>query len=891
MRRLGALLGSVLREQGPEGLYESVEAVRGAAIARRRGEDGAESALVARLHAIAPPRALDLARAFSAWFECVNLAERVHRLRRLAARRVEGRPARGGAEAVLTQLRDRGFTADQVAAALGSVVVEPVLTAHPSEAVRRTLLVKELRMARALLGRCEVRGATKEDRARETRRALAHVREELTAAWQTEEHRARRPSVADEVEEALFFLVEGPWRAVPAVRKALALGLARAFGPEHAALAARPEIRFGTWVGGDMDGNPAVGPDTIRAALARQRSLCLDRYVSEVRGLFRHLSQSSTRVGVDRALVDRTASYARLLPDAAKEIPSRYAEMPYRRLLWLVSARLEATREGGHGAYDAPDELSDDLALVTASLFAHGGRHAGAERVERLRELVRSFGFHLATLDARQDALVHRRAVGALLGEAGFPELSRAERARRVAEALANAPPTVLPADDEARRAVEVFRALGEARTRHGARAVGLFVISMAEGPDDALAVLLLARTAGLVDAHGRVPLDVAPLFETVDDLGRAPEVLRSLLEEPVWRAHLVGRGDVQWVMIGYSDSNKTSGMFSSRVALQRAQEALARVASDAGVRLCFFHGRGGSIGRGGTKPRPAILATPAGTLGGHLRVTEQGEIVRAKYGLPGVAERTLELLLAATIERSVLDAGRPLAAEPGAEILDDLARDGREAYRALFERDADALPYFRAATPIDVIERLALGSRPARRREMRGVADLRAIPWVFAWTQSRHLLPGWWGAGAALDETIHAHGLGAVRAVARRSTFFSTLLADLEMVLAKTDLDIARRYASLAGDAGKRLFPRIAAEHERACARLLEVLEADRLLEHDPVLRRAIALRNPYVDPMSFLQVDLLARWRAADRQDPDLERALFATVRGIARGMQNTG
>ncbi len=890
VRRLGSLLGRLLREQGPPELFERVERARRASIARRSGERAAGDELARGLAGLPPQDALEVARAFAHWFGLVNLAERVHRQRRLAAYDEAGEPRPGGLAATLADLAARGVGPGELERVLAGLAVEPVLTAHPTEALRRTLLIGELRMAQALLAR-------REDAPRPGRehvRALRAVREELTAAWQTEEHRAVRPTVSDEVEHALFFLSEPLWSALPDVVRALRDALAT-HAPGVPAPAA--PVRFGSWVGGDMDGNPLVGADTIRATVVRHAQLALERYRAEVRELFRRLSQSRSRVAVDPALDERVAAYRDRLPDVARAIPARYADMPYRELLWLVSARLDATQAGGAAAYASPDELAADFELVAASLRAHCGEHAGAERVDELVTRVRAFGLHLATLDVRQDAAVHRAAVGALLGDERWGERTTEERTARLARALETG---VEPADDvpeAARDSLDVMRAIGEARRRFGPGCIGLYVISMAQGADDALAVLVLARAAGLADGAGRVPLDVAPLFETVDDLERAPASLDALLGAAAYRAHLDAHGRVQHVMLGYSDSNKTSGLLSARWALERAQCDLAARARAAGVDLRFFHGRGGSISRGGSKPRDAVLASPPRTLKGRLRVTEQGEVVRAKYGSPGLAARTLELLLAATIERTALDARPDVDGDSNdscrggdRELCDELAAASRDAYRALLA-DERFLAYFRVATPIDVIERLTLGSRPARRGGPGGVESLRAIPWVFAWTQCRLLLPGWYGAGTALAAAVERHGLAAVRALARRSTFLRTALADLEMVLAKADPDIARRYAVLAGELGAAVHPALDAELERSRSHLCDVLEVRTLLERDPLLRRAIALRNPYIDPMSFLQVDLLARWRAGGREDEELEHALVATVHGIARGMLNTG
>ncbi len=891
---LGALLGQILREQGPPDLFATVEKARLAARHRHRGQDAAEAELAAVLADLEPALALEVVRAFSAYFGLANMAERVHRVRRRVDYLRAGEAQRGGFRAVLTALAERGVTLADLRARLAHLSVEPVFTAHPTEAVRRTLLKKDQRIARALVDRFHLDSMTPgEARATTDRIAL-----EIASGWQTEEQLREQPTVAEEVEHVLFFLSDVLYRIVPALHDELESAAEAVYG-ERLGLE-RPLVQFGSWVGGDMDGNPNVGADTVRAALARHLELVLRQYRREVRALFENLSQSTTRVAFDPRVQERVDAYATLLPDTFAEVPSRYSEMPYRTLLWLMSERLARTGKGTPEGYRQPAEFRADLALIDASLTAHGGARAGAELVRRLLLRLDTFGFHLATLDVRQDAEVHRRVVGELLGTADFFDATARERTRRVAAALAatdagatSAATAKAALSDEARSTLDVVDALREARARFGPRAVGTYVISMAKGPDDALAVLLLARHGGLVDSNGEVPLDVVPLFETVDDLEAAPSTLRTLLADPTYAAHLARRGGQQMVMLGYSDSNKDGGIAASRWALQRAQTQLVRVAAELEIALTFFHGRGGSISRGGGKPRDAILAAPAGAVCGRTRMTEQGEILHGKFGLRGIALRTLELVIGAVLERP--DAAGPgLGATPAPEwnaVMDTLAGESRRAYRALVHEHPDFTQFFQLATPIDVIERLRIGSRPPKRRAMRGVQDLRAIPWVFAWTQSRSLLSGWFGVGTGLAVARERHGLDRLREMARGWPFFAVFLADVEMVLAKADLAIAERYAALAGDVGRRVFPIVRDEFERTRTCVLDILEQDALLDRDPTLQRSIRLRNPYVDPMSFVQIDLLARWRAGGRTDAELERVLGQTVRGIARGLQNTG
>jgi phosphoenolpyruvate carboxylase len=506
---------------------------------------------------------------------------------------------------------------------------------------------------------------------------------------------------------------------------------------------------------------------------------------------------------------------------------------------------------------------------------------------------VETFGFHLATIDLRQDARLHRAVLGRLLGDAQWGARPADERAAVLRRALRDGAAPFAAPDAEAHRTLAVFRAIAECRARYGTAAVGPYIVSMARGADDVLAVLLLARWGGLA-TDGTIPLDVAPLFETVADLEAAPDVLRALAADTLYREHLARRGQRQMVMIGYSDSNKDGGIAASRWGLQRAQAALAAVANDGGADLTIFHGRGGSVSRGGGRITSSVLAAPAGTVRGRLRMTEQGEAINARYGLRGIAMRTLEQAVGAVALATAL----PRPVEPRearwTAIMDEIARDSRAAYRALVYDQPGFVEYFRLATPIDVIERMEIGSRPPTRDDATGGSEierLRAIPWVFAWTQSRHLLPGWFGLGTGLEQAVQRHGQTALMEMAREWPFLRTLADDVELVLATADLGIAARYAGLAGETGVRLFPAIRAEYDRTVSHVLLLKGSAALLDQDPAMQRSILLRNPYVDPMSLLQVELLARWRAAGSGDGELFWGLLATVRGIAQGLQGTG
>lgn len=884
---LGSLLGDVLREQGGTALYERVEAARVAAIERRSGRATGDE-LGSLLANLSPGEAVEVVRAFSSYFAGVNVAEQVHRVRhrRFTSLRPVA-PQEGSLAAVATDLVEAGLSADEVLTNLGAVCVEPVFTAHPTEATRRTMLANEQRIAHELVERMKRPVRTRD----EERASVGRLREAITIGWLTEEQPSARPTVADEVELVLFHLADVVYRTVPQVRSGLARAIEEAFGEPLADRLPWPLVRFGSWVGGDMDGNPNVGADTIAATLERQREVMLERYRRDVRVLFDHLSQSLPRTTFSRKVLDRCADYRTLLPDEAARIPERYREMPYRVLLWLIWARLEATKTDAEAGYPSPKDFLDDIDALADSLRRHGGTFAGLERVESLLACALSFGFHAATLDVRQDSLVHRTAVGSLLGDDAFEDRSPGERIEALRTALETG--VVEPAEPRGAEddTLAVFRSIATARSRFGADAIGPYIISMAQGLDDVLQVLWLARKGGLGTEQGGVPLDVAPLIETVDDLTNAGRTFRAMVNDPHYRRHLAARGNRQVIMLGYSDSSKISGIVASRWALYQAQRELVSIADEAGVELTLFHGRGGTVGRGGSKPRQAILAEPPGAIRGRLRVTEQGEVINLKYGLPEIAVRTLELMMGAVIERTALP-GLETAPEPEwVAVMDTAAEAARTDYDAMVHHNPDFIAYFREATPIDIIERMPIGSRPASRRSGGGVENLRAIPWVFAWTQSRHLLPGWLGVGAGLEAAIARHGESTLRTMSESWPFFAILLADVEMVAAKADLDIAARYAGLAGDRGWPIFAELRRRFEHTSSLVLRLRNEDELLDREPVLQRSIRLRNPYVDPMSLIQVDLLRRWRDGGRQDPELERALFATIRGIARGLRNTG
>ncbi len=883
VRRLGALVGEMLAEQVSPQFLDEVETVRTAAIARRQADQPLES-LAGLLDGLEPQGAEALIRAFSAYFQVVNIAERVHRIRRRRDYQRSGSaPQPEGLHDVLLKLKSQQVTLEELREWLPRIDVEPVFTAHPTEAVRRALLEKEQLMVASLIA--DLDGArTPGERASD----LARFRMALTSAWQTSDSSPVRPGVDDEREHVGFYLTEVLYRVIPVLYETLETAFADTYGqaPELPRM-----VRFGTWVGGDMDGNPNVDASTITDTLRAQRRAILQRYLKELRQLTTLLSQTVEVVGVSDEVMQRLDEYRALLPQAAAGSRPRHGDMPYRLLNDLMRARLQATLQDAPEGYGSPDEFAADVEMILRSLESNRGVHAGWFAVRRLAWRVRTFGFHLARLDVRQESSVHAQAVAASLGDEQWDTRDPVEQARLLGDAASGRSVLAATRDAGGPRLDAVFAALAEARDSHGADSLGAYIISMAHHRADVLAVLALARRGGLVDAEGRVPLDIAPLFETVDDLRRGPATLRDLLADPVYREHLSARGNVQMVMLGYSDSGKDGGIAASRWGLQRGQVELLQAASELGIRLTFFHGRGGSISRGGGKTTRAVEASPRGSVDGRLRVTEQGEVIHRKYGIRALALRSLEQATGAVLAASL----RPRPPEPREvrwrEVMDTVAGASTRAYRGLVEAPR-FMDYFRSATPIDVIERMTLGSRPSRRLgQDAALGNLRAIPWVFAWSQARAVIPGWYGVGSGLQAVADAVGEDVLREMARDWPFFRTFLDDIAMVLAKGDLRIAQMFSRMSGPLHEAFFPMIEREHALTLRWVLALTGSDWLLQHDQRLALSIRLRNPYIDPISLLQADLLKRWRDTGREDDSLLRVLVASINGVSQGVQNTG
>jgi phosphoenolpyruvate carboxylase len=641
-----------------------------------------------------------------------------------------------------------------------------------------------------------------------------------------------------------------------------------------------------------MDGHPDVHAKTIRESCFRHHQLIVNRYFLETQTLAERLSQSANRTAISPGVTARIEQYRSLIPAAQAATPASHDRMPYRVLLGQMAERLRATYDGRTGQYERVEQLVDDLDLIASSLAANRGEHAGLFHVRRMLRRVRTFGFHLATLDVRQNADVHREIVGRALGEGDWAGRPAEERRVRLGTALERDESPAVDLDATGKRALWVLEAMQFCSHRYGRDSIGSYVVSMARDVDDVLSVLLLAQWAGLADGPDNVlPLDVAPLFESVDTLENAGEIIRRLLADPVYRAHLRARSDRQVVMIGYSDSNKAVGIAASRWLLRRAQAAMAEACEAAGVELLVFHGRGGSVSVGGGRIEALVQGLPPGALRGRLRVTEQGESIRERYGQRAIALRSFEQAVNAVA--TTVAAGRRMEdLDPRwLEAMNLLAAVSQDAYRARVHDDPAFVEFFQAVTPIDVIERMQIGSRPLVRETGTGVEALRAIPWMFAWSQSRHMLPGWFGIGSGLRAVVDRYGTGLLGEMYAAWPFLGGLLDDIEVVMGKADMAIAEFYEQLADPAHGRISATIRAEFELAEAHMLAVKGCARLLDSDPTLQRSIRLRNPYVDPIHLVQVDLLRRWREGGRQDRELFEALVAAVNGIAQGLQGTG
>jgi phosphoenolpyruvate carboxylase len=904
IRLLGRVLGDTVRQQEGEAVYEIVEAIRQNSVRFHRGEDeSARQALEALLNGLSPEQTIQIIRAYSYFSHLANIAEDQHHIRRTRAHAMSPAtaPREGSMTRALARAADSGMARPALERFFGQVRVAPVLTAHPTEVRRKSTLDREREVARLLDER---------DRQQLTPEELEASDETLRRAvltlWQTSILRRVKPTVADEVANGLAYYGYTFLSELPRFYAALEDQLAKA-DPAWAAFGLPSFLRIGSWIGGDRDGNPFVTMAVLNQALWLQSQRALEYYLQEVHALGGELSVDGTLVRVS----DEAVALAERSPDHS---PRRLDE-PYRRAITGIYARLAATARaldhaelprqavGAAPAYADTAELRAELDIVHRSLDANGSSTLARGRLRMLRRAVDVFGFHLAGIDLRQNSDVHEATVAELF-EATCPGTNYLGRdeAGRIALLLAElqtARPLVSPYLDYSettRSELAIVNAAAAAHRRYGKASVPNYVISKADGVSDVLEVALLLKEAGMLrPREGELDVNIVPLFETIQDLRNSGPVMDRLLGLPVYQRLLASRGRVQEVMLGYSDSNKDGGFLTSGWELYQAEIALIEVFKRHDVRLRLFHGRGGSVGRGGGPSYQAILAQPDGAVEAGIRITEQGEVIAGKYSNPEVGRRNLEILAAATLEAVLPQPNQASARPEYLAAMAELSDSAYAAYRDLVYETDGFERYFWESTVIGEIANLHIGSRPASRKKSTRIEDLRAIPWVFGWAQCRLMLPGWYGFGAAVKAWLASHpedGMARLQAMYRDWPFFTTLLSNMDMVLAKSDIAIASRYAELVEDKdlAAEIFARLRAEWQDSIDALLAIMGQQTLLERNQLLMRSIRNRFPYLDPLNHVQIELLKRHRAGDT-DQRVVQGIHLTINGIAAGLRNSG
>ena len=919
IRLLGRILGDVIREQEGVAAYDLVEQIRKLSVAFRRDADqDADKALKKLLKGLTGDQTVSVIRAFTYFSHLANLAEDRHHIRRRAVHERAGSAQEGSIEVALARLRWAGISPRAVAQSLAKSYVAPVLTAHPTEVQRKSILDSEREIADLLVERDDVvaraalyNSAKDPITPRELSANESQLRARVAQLWQTRLLRYSKLTVADEIENALSYYEYTFLREIPRIYAELE----RELGNQHIA----SFLRMGQWIGGDRDGNPNVSAATLELALKRQSDVALRHYLTEVHHLGRELSLSSHLVQVSPDML--------ALADRSPDTSDHRADEPYRRALTGVYARLAATLKsltGGEAArhaiapqnpYLSAEEFLADLKVIESSLLSH---RASAMTQQRLRPMIRAvevFGFHLATVDLRQSSDQHERVVAELLATAritpDYSSLSEAERRKLLMQLLTDARALrVMGAQysEHTANEIAIFETALKMRERYGVEAIRHYIISHTETVSDMLEVLLLQKEVGLMqgtlDRDGHADLIVVPLFETIEDLRNAAPIMRELYAQPGYAAMVRASGAEQDIMLGYSDSNKDGGIFTSNWELYRAEIALVSLfdelnAAQAGapIQLRMFHGRGGTVGRGGGPSYQAILAQPPGTVRGQIRLTEQGEVIASKYANPEIGRRNLETLVAATLEASLLQPTKP-ATKAFLDSAEQLSQASMGAYRALVYDTPGFTDYFFSATPIREIAELNIGSRPASRKANQKIEDLRAIPWGFSWGQCRLTLPGWYGFGSAVEAFVKAPGkdpkaqLALLQKMYRQWPFFRTLLSNMDMVLAKSDMQLASRYSELVGDSRlrKKVFGTIEAEWQRTSDALVRITGDKQRLAHNSALARSIRHRFPYIDPLHHLQVELIRRWRLGQGDDR-VKTGIQISINGIAAALRNTG
>jgi phosphoenolpyruvate carboxylase len=903
IRLLGRILGDTIREQEGERIFDLVERTRKNSIAfQKNGDAKAKKQLESVLNDLNADDTISVIRAYCYFSLLANIAEDQHHIRRRRAHDLAGsRPREGSIALAIDRSLDAGLPASKLASFFSTALVVPVLTAHPTEVQRKSILDLQKQIAGLLTERDRLK-LTPEEEARNE----GALRRAVLTLWQTRILRELRLTVEDEIENGLSFYQQTFLSELPRLY-AQVEDMVAAKGTQPPV--ADCFLRMGSWIGGDRDGNPFVTDAVMDHALSQHCATILDYYLDELFKLGRELSQTVRWVKVTSEL----ESLAKESPDASAH---RRDEL-YRRALIGMYARLYATARsldlhlrphrsvGEARPYSSPAEFSSDLSIICRSLEAGGGARIARGRLRALRKSVDVFGFHLAALDMRQHSGVHEAVVDELFsrgtGQNGYSGLAEEERCSWLLQELMVTRPLrsrFIDYSDAAKKELAIIDMAADLRRRYGDAALVNYIVSMTNGVSDLLEVALLLKESGLVvtGSQPQLHLNLIPLFETIDDLRNSAKVMDTLFREPCYRALLRSRGDVQEVMLGYSDSNKDGGFLTANWELYKAEVGLVKVFADHGIGLRLFHGRGGTVGRGGGPSYNAILAQPPGSVAGQIRITEQGEVIASKYADPDIGRRNLETLVAATLEATLLASKDHSHDHPGYyDALEAMSKHGYSAYRALVYETPGFVEFFRSATPIAEIADLNVGSRPASRRKSDRIEDLRAIPWVFSWSLARMMLPGWYGFGTAVERWVEETGESAIpllREMYEKWPFFHALLSNMDMVLAKGDISIASRYAELVSDEDLRIriFSQIEQEFHRTVRWLLTITNQQTLLEANPALARSLQSRSPYIDPLNHLQVDLLLRYRSGEHDD-SLKRAILLTINGITAGLRNSG
>jgi phosphoenolpyruvate carboxylase len=904
IRLLGTILGDTVREQNGDEVFDLVERARVGSFRVRRSEID-RSELSRMFDGIDIHLAIPIIRAFSHFALLANVAEDIHRERRRAIHVDAGEPPQDSSlAATYVKLDLAELDSATVADALKGALVSPVITAHPTETRRRTVFVTQHRITELMRLHADGHTETSDGRSIEL-----ELRRHVLTLWQTALIRLSRLKISDEIEVGLRYYPAALFKVVPQVNAEVRKAL-RARWPDADLLSA-PILQPGSWIGGDRDGNPNVTAEVVRLATGSAAFTALAHYLAELTDLEQELSMSARLISVTPELGE--------LAEGCRE--AARADEPYRRALRVIRGRLTATAtqildrqpqrelDLGLPSYSTPAELRADLDTIDVSLRTHGSTLVADDRLALLREAVGVFGFHLSGLDMRQNSDVHEEVVGELLAWAGvhpdYSSLPEDERVELLVGELNTRRPLVgdrAQLSDLARGELGVVAAAAHAVVRYGPAAVPNYIISMCQSVSDVLEAAILLKEAGLLDASGPepyCPVGISPLFETINDLHKGAAILQATLDLPLYRALVAARGESQEVMLGYSDSNKDGGYLTANWAVYRAELALVEVARKTGIRLRLFHGRGGTVGRGGGPSYQAILAQPPGAVNGSLRLTEQGEVIAAKYAEPPMTRRNLESLLAATLESTLLDVeGLGDAAEPAYAVLEEIANLARRAYAELVHDTPGFVEYFKASTPVGEIGSLNIGSRPTSRKPTASISDLRAIPWVLAWSQSRVMLPGWYGTGSAFEQWITAgpesesERVQVLHDLYQRWPFFRSVLSNMAQVLAKSDLGLAASYAELVADESlrRRVFGKIADEHQRTIAMYKLITGQEDLLADNPSLARSVFNRFPYLEPLNHLQVELLRRYRSGDDNE-FVQRGILLTMNGLASALRNSG